>query len=62
MVSERRCQKLPPCQTEPMPGGSKLDLLLAKAEPISDCGSVPGITLLRKGENWWTTAARVRGE
>ena len=33
-----------------MPAGSKSDLPLAKAEPISDGGSASGITDLRKGE------------
>ncbi|GAB0176463.1 epimerase family protein SDR39U1 [Grus japonensis] len=33
-----------------MPAGSKMDLLLAKAEPISDGGSTSGITSLRRGE------------
>ncbi|GAB0183154.1 hypothetical protein GRJ2_000780700 [Grus japonensis] len=31
-----------------MPAGSKMDLLLAKAEPISDGGSASGITELRR--------------
>ncbi|KAK4826947.1 hypothetical protein QYF61_012796, partial [Mycteria americana] len=34
--------------TEPMPAGSKMDLPLAKAEPISNGGSVSVITQLRK--------------
>ncbi|GAB0195028.1 acid sphingomyelinase-like phosphodiesterase 3b [Grus japonensis] len=33
-----------------MPAGSKMDPLLAKAEPISDGGSTSGITELRRGE------------
>ncbi|GAB0187542.1 epimerase family protein SDR39U1 [Grus japonensis] len=32
-----------------MPAGSKMDPLLAKAEPISDGGSTSGITELRRG-------------
>jgi len=43
----RSCQKLPPCLTEPVPAGSKTDLLLAKAEPSSG-GRTSGITHLRK--------------
>jgi len=35
----RRHQELPPCQTEPVPVGSKTDLLLAKAEPVGHTGS-----------------------
>ncbi|KAK4810725.1 hypothetical protein QYF61_007699 [Mycteria americana] len=35
VASVRRHQKLPPCQTEPVPAGSKTDPLLAKAEPIN---------------------------
>ncbi|GAB0195088.1 acid sphingomyelinase-like phosphodiesterase 3b [Grus japonensis] len=31
-----------------MPAGSKMDLLLAKAEPISNGGSASGITELRR--------------
>jgi len=33
---------------EPMPTGSKMDPPLAKAEPVSDGGSVSGITGLRR--------------
>ncbi|GAB0207612.1 acid sphingomyelinase-like phosphodiesterase 3b [Grus japonensis] len=33
-----------------MPASSKTDLLLAKAEPISDSGSASGITYLRRGK------------
>lgn len=39
------CEKLlesPPYLIEPMPAGSKTDLLLAKAEAISDGGSALG--------------------
>jgi len=46
----RSCKKLPPCPLEPMPAGSKTDLPLAEAKPISDGGSASGITYLRKGE------------
>ena len=42
-----------------MPAGSKMDPLLAKAEPISDGGSASGITYLRKGKK---TAAQQLGE
>ena len=49
MAFVRSCWKLPPCPTEPMPAGSKMDPLLAKAEPISDSGSVSGTTYLRRG-------------
>jgi len=50
MTSVRSCWKLPPCLTEPVPAGSKTDLPLAKAKPISDGGSAPVITDLRKGK------------
>ena len=40
----RSCQKLPPCPMEPVPAGSKTDLPLPKAKPISDGGSAPVIT------------------
>lgn len=36
LTSERSCQKLHPGLTEPKPPGSKTDLQLAKAEPISN--------------------------
>ena len=39
-----------PLQAEPVPAGSKTDPLLAKAEPISDAGSISVITYLRKGK------------
>ncbi|KAK4816053.1 hypothetical protein QYF61_011061 [Mycteria americana] len=50
------CQKLPLYPTEPMPAGSKMDLLLAKAEPISDGGSASVITYLRRGKKTCATA------
>jgi len=43
VASVRSCQKLPLCPMEPVPAGSKMDPLLAKAEPISDGGSASGI-------------------
>jgi len=46
--SVRRCQKLSPCLKEPFPAGSKTDLPLGKAEPISDGGSDSMITYLRE--------------
>lgn len=33
-----------------MPAGSKMDLSLAKAEPVSDGGSATGILYVRTGE------------
>jgi len=48
VASVRSCQKLSPCPMEPMPAGSKTDLPLAKAKPISDGGSTSGITHLRR--------------
>lgn len=44
----RGCQKLLPCQTEPMSAGSKTDPLLAKAQHINDGGSATGIMYLRR--------------
>jgi len=43
-----------------VPAGSKTDLLLAKAEAISDSGSASGITYLRRGKkpNWATAGER----
>ena len=43
----RSCWKLPLCLTEPMPASSRMDPLLAKAEPISNSGSASGRTDLR---------------
>ena len=65
MASVRSCQKLPPCPIEPMPAGSKMDLLLAKAEPVSDGGdNTSGVTYLRRGKRWCAmeTAAGERSE
>ena len=39
-----------------MPAGSKTDLPLAKAEPISNGGSASGITYLTRGKNCCATA------
>ncbi|GAB0204530.1 acid sphingomyelinase-like phosphodiesterase 3b [Grus japonensis] len=44
-----------------MPAGSKTDLPLAKAKPISNSGSASGITYLRRGETAVATAAREQG-
>lgn len=45
--SVRSCWKLPLCPAESMPVDSETELLLAKAEPISDCGRASGITDLK---------------
>lgn len=47
VASVRRHQKLPSCQTEPMPAVCKRDLQLDKAEPTGDTGVT---TSLRKGK------------
>jgi len=49
VASVRSCRKLPPCLIRPVPDGSKTDLLLPKAKPISDGGSTSGITYFRRG-------------
>jgi len=46
----KSCKKPPLCSTEPMPASSKMDLPLAKAEPISDSDSTSVITYLRRGK------------
>jgi len=51
VASERSCKKLPPCLIKPVPAGSKMDLPLAKAEPISNGGSASVITYLRGRKN-----------
>jgi len=50
VASVRSCQKLPLCPTDPVPAGSKMDPLVAKAQPISNGGSASGITQLKRGE------------
>lgn len=49
VVSVRNCQKLPLYPAEPMPDGSKTDVSLPKAEPISDSGSATG-NIFKRGE------------
>ena len=56
VASVRSCQRISPCPIEPMPAGSKTDPPLAKAEPISNGGSVSGITDLRRGKKTCATA------
>lgn len=53
----RRCKKLPPCRMQPLPAGSKMDLPLAKAEPINNSGGTTEKTCLRMGKNGCTTTA-----
>ena len=47
-LSLRSCEKLTPCLIKPVSAGSKTDLPLAKAKPISDGGNTSGIAYLRK--------------
>jgi len=65
VASVRSCEKLPPCLIKPVPAGSKMDLLLAKARPISDGGSALVITCLRRGKKnvlkWQSRERGVRG-
>ena len=56
VASVRSCRKLPPCLTEPMPAGSKMDPLLDKAEPIINGGSTFGIMYLSWGKSCCATA------
>ncbi|KAK4810890.1 hypothetical protein QYF61_013298 [Mycteria americana] len=46
---------------KPVPAGSKMDLPLAKAEPISDVGSTSVITYLRREKNLPRNSSRNRG-
>jgi len=48
VASVRSCKKLPPCLIKPVLAGSKMDLLLPKAKPISKGGITFVITYLRK--------------
>jgi len=50
VASVRSCQKLPPCLIKLVPAGSKTDLRLAKAKPISNGHSASRIAHLRSGE------------
>jgi len=50
VASVRSCEKLPPCLIKPVPAGSKVDLLLAKAKPVIDGGSTSVIIYLRRGK------------
>lgn len=54
----RKHQKLPPCEAQPIPASSNIDLPLAKAEPISDVGSVSDNLFKEKKKH--STVARVR--
>lgn len=53
----RRCEKLPPCPTEPVSDSSKMNMLLAKAEPIGNGGNASVVKHLRRGKNCYTTGA-----
>lgn len=55
-----RHQKLSPCQTEPVPVSSKMDLLLPQAEPLSHASDASAIRYLEKGKEHCTEAERVR--
>jgi len=48
VASVRSCQKLPLCLAEPVPAGSRMDLLLATAKLISNGGSASVIIQLRR--------------
>lgn len=50
-----------PCLIEVIPAGSRMDLLLTQAEPISDCGSASGIRLL-KGQKLLHNSQREKWE
>lgn len=52
------CEKLPPCPIKPMPGISKLNPLLAKAEPMRNGDSPSGIKELRREKNWLWNSSR----
>lgn len=53
----RICQKLPPCPMEPVPDSSKMNMLLDKAEPISNGGNASVVKHLRRGKNCYTKGA-----
>jgi len=62
VVSVRKDQGLPPCQTQLLPDSSKINTSLAKAELISDAGQSSVITYLRKGKKCCTAAVREKSE
>ena len=49
VASVRSCEKLPPSLIKPVPANSKTDPPLPRSKAVSDGGSTPGITYLRKG-------------
>lgn len=57
-ASVRRDQKLLPCLTEATSASSRIDLSLAKFDPISAISSISVITYLRKGEKCCAAAVR----
>lgn len=58
VVSERSCQKLSTCPTEPTPGGSEVDPPLVMAKSISDGASDTGIMYLTQGKCTEANTAR----
>jgi len=56
LASVRSCKRLPPRLIKPVPAGSKTDLPLAKAKPISNGGSASVITDLTRKKK------KLRGE
>lgn len=58
VASVRKHQELPLRWTEPVPAGSKADLPVAKAEPISSVHGTHVITGLRSSKNCCAAAVR----
>lgn len=50
LASVRRHYKLSLCLMDPMPAGTKVGLLLAKAEPIRDVGNTSEMKELKRGK------------
>lgn len=48
LTSARSCQRLPQCPSEPIPDGSKTDVLLAKVEPIRNAAKTTVVMYLRR--------------
>lgn len=57
----RRWRKAPPSPIEPMPAGSKVSLLLAKAEPICDGDRASGIEIFKRKEKMQCNSIQERG-
>lgn len=61
-VAAVRSYQIFQCQAEAMPDGSRVDSLLAKAEPFRDYSNTAVITFLRKKKSYCTDIIAARDE